>query len=134
MKIIKYAYKFRLKPTDEQKILLNKHFGSVRWIYNYFLNQRKEEYLNNKKSLNYYGQAKELTQIKKQEDKIWLKEINTQSLQVSLNCLDTAYQSFFKKRTKFPKFKSKKSRNSFTVPQFMSVKKDNLINQNLEKV
>ena len=83
MKIIKYTYKFRLEPTDEQKILLNKHFGSVRWTYNYFLNQRKTEYLNNKKSLNYYDQAKELTQIKKQEDKKWLKEINSQTLQFS---------------------------------------------------
>jgi putative transposase len=127
MKIIKYTYKFRLEPTDEQKILLNKHFGSVRWTYNYFLNQRKEEYLNNKKSLNYYDQAKELTQIKKQEDKKWLKEINSQTLQFSLNCLDTAYDGFFKKRTQFPKFKSRKSKNSFTIPQFVSVKKDKLI-------
>jgi putative transposase len=116
-----------LDPTDEQKILLNKHFGSVRWTYNYFLNQRKTEYLNNKKSLNYYDQAKELTQIKKQEDKKWLKEINSQTLQFSLNCLDTAYDGFFKKRTQFPKFKSRKSKNSFTIPQFVSVKKDKLI-------
>ena len=117
MKIIKYTYKFRLEPTQEQKTLLNKHFGSVRWTYNYFLNQRKEEYLNNKKSLNYYDQAKELTQIKKQEDKKWLKEINSQTLQYSLNCLDIAYQGFFNKRTQFPKFKSRKSKNSFTIPQ-----------------
>jgi len=127
MKIIKYTYKFRLEPTDDQKILLNKHFGSVRWTYNYFLNQRKDEYLNNKKSLNYYDQAKELTQLKKQEDKKWLKEINSQTLQFSLNCLDTAYDGFFKKRTQFPKFKSRKSKNSFTIPQFVSVKKDKLI-------
>jgi len=117
MKIIKYTYKFRLEPTQEQKTLLNKHFGSVRWTYNYFLNQRKSEYLNNKKSLNYYDQAKELTQIKKQEDKKWLKEINSQTLQYSLNCLDIAYQGFFNKRTQFPKFKSRKSKNSFTIPQ-----------------
>ena len=117
MKIIKYTYKFRLEPTQEQKTLLNKHFGSVRWTYNYFLNQRKTEYLNNKKSLNYYDQAKELTQIKKQEDKKWLKEINSQTLQYSLNCLDIAYQGFFNKRTQFPKFKSRKSKNSFTIPQ-----------------
>jgi len=117
MKIIKYTYKFRLEPTDEQKILLNKHFGSVRWTFNYFLNQRKTEYLNNKKSLNYYDQAKELTKIKKQEDKKWLKEINSQTLQYSLNCLDIAYQGFFNKRTQFPKFKSRKSKNSFTIPQ-----------------
>ena len=93
MKIIKYTYKFRLDPTDEQKTLLNKHFGSVRWTYNYFLNQRKEEYLNNKKSLNYYDQSAELTQIKKVNE--WLKEINSQTLQYSLKCLDMAYQGFF---------------------------------------
>jgi len=115
MKIIKYTYKFRLDPTDEQKTLLNKHFGSVRWTYNYFLNQRKEEYLNNKKSLNYYDQAAELTQIKKTNT--WLKEINSQTLQYSLKCLDMAYQGFFNKRTQFPRFKSIKSKNSFTVPQ-----------------
>ena len=115
LKIIKYTYKFKLDPTDEQKTLLNKHFGSVRYVYNYFLNQRKTEYLNNKKSLNYYDQAAELTQIKKTNT--WLKDINAQTLQSSLKCLDTAYQGFFNKRTQFPKFKSKKNKNSFTIPQ-----------------
>jgi len=124
VKLIKYTYKFRLEPTDEQKILLNKHFGSVRWIFNYFLNQRKNEYLNNKKSLNYYDQSAELTQIKKSNE--WLKEINSQTLQYSLKCLDMAYQGFFNKRTQFPKFKSKRNKNSFTIPQFVSVKKDKL--------
>jgi len=125
MKIIKYTYKFRLEPTDEQKILLNKHFGSVRWTYNYFLNQRKDEYLNNKKSLNYYDQAKELTQLKKTNE--WLKEINSQTLQYSLNCLDIAYQGFFNKRTQFPKFKSRKSKNSFTIPQNVRYNDNKLI-------
>jgi putative transposase len=115
MKVIKYTYKFRLDPNQEQQTLLNKHFGSVRWTYNYFLNQRKTEYLNNKKSLNYYDQAAELTQIKKINE--WLKEINSQTLQYSLKCLDMAYQGFFNKRTKFPNFKSKRNKNSFTIPQ-----------------
>jgi len=117
VKVIKYTYKFRLKPTKEQQELLNKHFGSVRWTYNYFLNQRKQEYLNNKKSINYYDQAKELTELKRQEETEWLKETNSQSLQYSLKCLDQAYQNFFNKRTQFPRFKSRKSKNSFTVNQ-----------------
>jgi len=117
MKVIKYTYKFRLKPTKEQEILLNKHFGSVRWSYNYFLNQRKEEYLNNKKSITYNKQSSLLTQLKKQNETEWLKETNSQSLQYSLKCLDQAYQNFFNKRTQFPKFKSRKLRNSFTVSQ-----------------
>ena len=117
MKIIKYTYKFRLKPTKEQEILLNKHFGSVRWSYNYFLNQRKEEYLNNKKSITYTKQSSFLTQLKRQEETEWLKETNAQTLQYSLKCLEMSYQNFFNKRTQFPRFKSRKSRNSFTVPQ-----------------
>lgn len=108
-----------MSPTYNHKILLNKHFGSVRWTYNYFLNQRKTEYLNNKKSLNYYGQAAELTQIKKVNE--WLMEINSQTLQYSLKCLDMAYQGFFNMRTQFPRFKSKKSKNTFTIPQFVSI-------------
>ena len=125
MKIIKYTYKFKINPTEDQKVLLNKHFGSVRWVYNYFLNQRKEEYLNNKKSINYYDQAKYLTEVKK--DLTWLKEINSQTLQYSLNCLDIAYQGFFNKRTQFPNFKSKRSKNSFTVPQNVKVKDGKLL-------
>ena len=41
-KTIYKAYKFRLKPTEKQKVLLDKHFGCVRWVYNYFLAQRIE--------------------------------------------------------------------------------------------
>jgi putative transposase len=77
LKIIKYTYKFRLNPTDIQKEILSRYFGSVRFIYNYFLNQRKEEYLNNKKSITYNQQSGFLTQLKKEEEKIWLKEINS---------------------------------------------------------
>ncbi len=125
--MIKYTYKFRLDPTEDQIELLNKHFGSVRFVYNYFLNQRKEEYLSNKKSLNYYDQAKYLTDIKKKEETKWLKEINSQTLQYSLNCLDIAYQGFFNKRTGFPKFKSKHNKNSFTIPQNVKAIDDFLI-------
>ena len=126
MKEIKYTYKFQLKPTKDQEILLNKHFGSVRWSYNYFLNQRKQEYLNNKKSINYNKQSAFLTQLKKEIETSWLKEINSQSLQYSLKCLDQAYQNFFNKRSQFPRFKKKNSKNSFTCPQFVSVENKSL--------
>ena len=41
MKIYK-AYKFRLYPTDEQRILIHKTFGCSRFVYNYYLNYQKE--------------------------------------------------------------------------------------------
>ena len=98
--------------------MLNKHFGCSRFVYNYFLNERKEQYQKDKKSDNYYAQAKTLTELKKQEDTIWLKEVNSQTLQFALRSLDTAYVNFFRGNAQFPKFKSKKYKNTFTVPQF----------------
>jgi len=120
------TYKYKLKPDKEQTILLNKHFGCVRFIYNYFLNECKNEYEKNKNSLNYYDNAKSLTQLKKQDQYFWLNEINSQSLQLSLKHLDTAYIRFFKKSAKFPKFKSKHNKNSFCVPQAVKIKKNKL--------
>jgi len=115
------AYKYKLLPDEEQTTLLNKHFGSIRFIYNHFLNERKVEYETNDNTLNYYDNAKVLTIIKKSDEYIWLKEVNSQSLQYSLKCLDGAYQNFFKFKKGFPKFKSKHNKNSFTVPQFVKV-------------
>lgn len=117
MKTIHRAYRFELRPTQAQKVLLDKHFGCVRYIYNYFLNERKEQYPANKKSDNYYAQAKSLTELKKQADTIWLKEVNSQTLQFASRSLDAAYLNFFRGNAKFPRFKSKKSINSLTVPQ-----------------
>lgn len=111
------SYKYKLNPNEEQIVLLNKHFGSIRFAYNYFLNERKKEYETNKNTINYYDNAKSLTELKKLEEYSWLNEINSQSLQYSLKCLDGAYQNFFKFKKGFPKFKSKRSKNSFSVPQ-----------------
>ena len=120
------TYKFRLYPTKAQTELLAKHFGCARFVYNYFLNQRIEQYRLTGKSYGFYEQSKTLTELKKQEDTAWLKGVNAQSLQFALRCLETAYTNFFKKRSKFPNFKSKRSKNSFTIPQCASIAGDRL--------
>ena len=126
MKTIFRAYHFELIPNQEQKVLLDKHFGCIRYVFNHFLNERKEQYQINKKSDNYYVQAAALTELKKKEETAWLKEVNSQSLQFSLKCLDSAYVNFFAGRAKFPKFKSKKNKNTFTVPQFATLEGNKL--------
>lgn len=127
MKVIHKTYKYRIYPTEEQKILLSKHFGSCRFIYNRFLNERKEKYLNEKTSLTYYDNSKSLTQLKKNEEFKWLGEVNSQSLQSAIRNLDTAYKNFFNKQNKFPRFKSKLSRQSFKIPQNVIVENETLI-------
>lgn len=118
MKMVNKTYKFRIYPTVEQEILLAKHFGCTRYVYNYFLNERKEQYQADKKSDNYYKQATALTKLKKEDDTKWLKEVNSQTLQFALRSLDTAFLNFFRGNTQFPKFKSRKHKNTFTIPQF----------------
>lgn len=119
--MIQKTYKFRLYPNKEQEKMLANYFGSVRFVYNHFLAKRKEQYEQTRKSSNYYEQAKELTAMKKTEAYCWLKEINSQTLQHALRHLETAYVNFFKGRTRFPHFHSKKHGGSFAVPQHFKV-------------
>ena len=107
-------------------MLLSKHFGCVRYVYNHFLAERKMQYEIHGKSDNYPAQARALTQLKKQEATNWLKEVNSQSLQYALQCLETAYQNFFRGQARFPRFKSKRHKNAFRAPQFVSLVADRL--------
>lgn len=124
--VVLKTFKYRMYPTKEQAVLIAKHFGSKRFIFNYFLNERKTSYLTNKKKLNYYDNAKSLTTLKRQDQYIWLKEVNSQTLQAALRDLDTAYNKFFSKRNRFPKFKSKRNQQSFRVPQAVKYSKGKL--------
>lgn len=102
------AFKYRIYPNKLQKELMNKTFGCTRFVYNYFLYMRITEYKLNFITVNYKTCSEELTKLKQDEDYSWLNEVDSTALQISIKNLDTAYQNFFKKRTKFPKFKSKK--------------------------
>src|SRR5690606_37867003 len=76
-------------------------------------------------NLSRYDLQKQVVNLKKELP--WLKETNSQSLQVALLDLDTAYSNFFKGRADFPKFKKKSNRGSFNVPQNVIIDSDLLI-------
>ena len=101
------AYKYRIYPNKKQQELIQKTFGCTRFVYNYYLNKRKEMYENDKTIFTYNMCSKDLTSLKK--ELIWLKEPDKDSLQKSLKDLDMAYQKFFN-GAGYPKFKSKKDR------------------------
>ena len=100
------AYKYRIYPTEEDKILLAKHFGCCRFLYNHFLTYRKNEYEQGNK-VSYYITQKELTKMKSLEKYSWLNEVASQSLQMSIQQLDDAYKKFFRQQGGYPNFKSK---------------------------
>ena len=112
------AYKYRLYPNEEQEVLIAKHLGSCRFIYNYALDKKVRAYQTDKTNLSRFDIQADLPNMKKSEEYCWLKEVNSLSLQASLANLDSAYTKFFREHKGFPRFKSKKdSKQSFSIPQ-----------------
>lgn len=112
------AYKYRLYPNKTQEVLLAKHFGCVRYIYNYGLERKIKSYSETKKSVSRFTIQADLPKMKKAESTKWLAEVNSLSLQAALLNLDMAFTRFFREKKGFPKFKSKHDNHqSFQVPQ-----------------
>ncbi len=105
-------------------MLLAKHFGCARYIYNWALEAKIKAYKTGSKIENFISLGNKLPELKTQFP--WLKEVNSQSLQSSLKNVDTAFKRFFKEKMGFPKFRNKKQRkDSFHAPQLGKVNFDN---------
>lgn len=116
------SFKIRIYPNQEQRILINKTFGHVRYIYNFMLNLKQKLYDFYGISLNYNNMSKILTDLKKQ--KSWLQEPDKCSLQNSIRDLDIAYSKFFN-GAGFPNFKSKRGKNSYRTNDYLHLDQDN---------
>lgn len=90
------AFKYRIYPNREQRILLAKTFGCTRFVYNHYLAKRKDAYEKDGITLSYSACAKDLVSLKKEYE--WLKEVDSVALQSSVKNLDTAYINFFRKK------------------------------------
>jgi putative transposase len=109
MKIVNRAYRYRFYPTDEQKKQLAHSFGCSRFIYNRFLKVRADAYYEKQERINYHKTSEILTELKKNENFSWLKDVSSVVLQQTLRDLDKAFTNFFSRRAKYPKFKKKNS-------------------------
>ena len=114
------AYKFRIYPNLEQQTLINKTFGCVRFVYNYYLNKREVTYKTDGKTMGHNACSNDLTRLKK--ELLWLKEPDSIALQVTLENLQDAYERFFQAYKRGdtnwgkPSFKSKKNNHkSYTT-------------------
>lgn len=119
------AFKYRLYPTPEQSVLLNKHIGCSRFVYNLALECKQMAWAGNRVNLSCFDLIKQLPDLKKECE--WLKEVNSQSLQQPIRNLDNAFTRFFKGQADFPKFKKKSNGGSFNIPQNVSLKDGKLI-------
>ena len=115
------AYKLRIYPTDSQRELIEKTFGSTRYVYNNFLAERKSKYEESKTKISVYEQLKELTNLKKENE--WLREIDSCALQACVYNLDDAFKNFFKGNG-YPRFRVKDVHESFRTNNTLSTYKN----------
>jgi putative transposase len=97
--------KYRLYPTEKQKVLLNKHFDTCRFVYNLALQTNIMVYNSSKIHVGKFELMRQLTQLKAEQK--WMFEVCAHTLANEISRLDMALSSFFKKRTGFPKYRKK---------------------------
>lgn len=102
------SYKIRLYPTAEQEQKMWRHIGACRYIWNYMLALQQQRYKDGEKHLSRFDMMKCLTPLKKEAERFWLKEVSNTSLQIVCTDLSKTYDTFFKKQSGSPKFKSRK--------------------------
>ncbi|GAB4585287.1 RNA-guided endonuclease InsQ/TnpB family protein [Nocardia sp. IFM 10818] len=110
---VKRAYKYRFYPAEDQAVELSRTFGCVRKVYNLALAARTEAWTLRAERINYNTTSAMLTAWKQIEELAYLNEVSSVPLQQALRHLQAAFTAFWDKRTRYPKFKSrKKSRAS----------------------
>jgi len=112
-KLVKRAYKYRFYPTDAQAQELARTFGCARKVWNLALDARTTAWYQRQQRVGYVQSSALLTEWKRSEDLAFLNEVSSVPLQQALRHLQGAFASFWEKRARYPKFKSrKKSRAS----------------------
>ena len=111
------AVKIRLYPNKTQEQTLNKVLGCYRFVYNQMLAQKQNAYKTDKTNLKVTDLSKWFHgTLLKDEQYAWLKEQNTKVMKQAIRQMDGAYQKFFKQHNGFPKFKTKKDKQSALFP------------------
>jgi len=110
MKIYK-AYKFRLYPSVEQKVMLEQFLGTSRFIYNYYLDYRNKYYKENNKYIPLSELKKDLVNL--QVKYPWLKEMDSCILRTTLDDLENAYKKYFNNTGSIPRFKNKNNHETY---------------------
>ena len=120
--LIRKAFKYKLEPTVEQEIMLNKTAGCCRFVYNYFLKLNIDQYAKDETFVFNHQMVNMLPELKKEYP--FLTEVFSQSLQTAVRNLSTAFKNFFNKQNAFPTFKKKGKNDSFTCPQKFRIEEE----------
>jgi putative transposase len=117
---VRTAYRCRAYPDAAQQAVLNRTFGCVRVVWNTILAARQERYATQRTGTSYGQASAELTAMKQDPARAWLNEVSCVPLQQALRHQQQAFAAFFARRARYPRFKSRRSRQAaeYTRPAF----------------
>lgn len=103
------SYKTEINPTEEQIHKINQTIGTCRYIYNFYIATQKERYENGEKFQSAIDFSKWLNNeyLPHHTEYSWIKEVSSKSVRRSIDNAYGAFLKFFKKQSKFPRFKKK---------------------------
>ena len=119
------AYRYRLYPNEEQVLFLEKQFGCVRYAYNALVSKNKEDYFTNHIKYSFKNNLAFITNLKYQDGYTFLRECNSQSLQVAVSNFDTAMSNLFSGIARPPRYHKKKEYQSIKIPQNFEIDEEN---------
>jgi putative transposase len=109
---VRTAYKCRAYPDQAQQAVLNRTFGCVRVVWNRTLAARQVRWHLAGEGMSYAESDRALTAMKKDPDLAFLNEVSSVPLQQALRHQHKAFTAFFARRARYPRFKSRRSRQS----------------------
>ena len=117
---MKKTLKYRLFPTKKQQRLFQEQLDECRWLYNYFLEERKIAWEKDKKNIGYFQQSESIVALKKERPS--LNKVYSQVLQNVADRMDKAFQNFFRRvkqgeKPGYPRFKGFNRYDSLTYKQ-----------------
>ena len=105
---------YKVRPDPERAAILSRTFGCVRVVWNRTLASRHARYQAEGKSTSYRESDAALTAMKKLPDLAWLNEVSSVPLQQALRHQHKAFEAFFQKRARYPRFKCRRGKQSAT--------------------
>jgi len=115
------AFLYRLYPNKAQSDKLGSLLDTARNLYNAALQERRDAWKMQHKTLNYYDQANELKELRSELPEV--AQLNFSATQDMLRRLDKSFKAFFRRiksggKAGFPRFKGRDRFDSITFPTY----------------
>ena len=109
---VRTAYRCRAYPDSEQQAALTRTFGCVRVVWNRTLAERHRRWHADRTGMSYAQSDRALTAMKQDPDLAFFSAVSCVPLQQTLRHQHRAFAAFFAGRARYPRFKSRRSRQS----------------------